>query len=260
MGVAEIPAWWNVGGTAFHECVREWELSEERPSADTQAERFAHHLANATADAVLSHPNCPSMSMWRAARGREDRTWWLDNGPEMVANYVLAQQGREYEILVLPNTAAPAMETEFDLDLGAEPDGYVLPPIKGFIDQILIWPRTGDITVRDLKSGSTMPADSFQLKVYRLAAERALGIDGARWFGDYWRARKGASTSPVLLDDVAAIEAEVRYRTRAMDEQERRGYYAPNPSNLCGSCGVRAHCPTVEPAAWARFARLNGTS
>jgi hypothetical protein len=258
-GVPEVPAWWNAGGTAFHECVREYEMArgtEREEDTDWHAERFAHHLAEATAQMVLDDKTGSPLSQWRAARrGTENRDWWLDHGPEMVAKYVAAQQGREYEVLTIDG--AVGMEWGFEVELIPG-----LPAVKGFIDHVLVWPKTGEITVRDLKSGSSAPADPFQLSVYRLALEH-LGVTATRWWGDYWMGRKGAPTRAWDLSDRDRLSEGVAYRLRAMDAQERAGYYAPNPSSLCNACGVLRACPAHGLATalpWSRVTPQQLTS
>lgn len=254
-GIAEKPAWALVGGKAFHECVREWETRSSGDviiSADAQAERFPHHLAEQTAAEILS--SGVPLHEWRASGkasqaypDKENRAWWLDKGPEMVAQYVLAQEGRESEVLRLADGETLALELGFMLRL---PE---LPPLKGFVDQALYFPRHDAIIVRDFKSGASTPVDTFQLKVYRLALEYVFGITAAKWFGDYWQARKGEATKGVNLTDVGRVTAEVRYRTQVMDEAERAGYYPPNPGNFCSSCGVRPHCPAMSDQPYATW-------
>ena len=253
-GIREVPAWWNVGGTAFHETIREWETEQaltqgEARSADATAERFPHHLANAIADEILRDDNRTSMSKWRAGGkeskqypNKEDRVWWLDHGPEMAAKYVLAQEGRDSEVY----RTADGLALELGFLWQIKPDVVELPPLKGFIDQVLYFPRTDSILIRDFKSGSHTPVDTLQLKVYRLALEQVFGITARKWWGDYWMARKGYPTKGLDLTDSAKCEAEVRYRLHAMDMAEELNLYPPNPSSLCSSCGVRPHCPAMS--------------
>lgn len=261
-GVAETPALWNAAGTAFHECIREWEtiniasLTEGShvavPLADDQAERFAHHLAEQIAKTVLE--TGVNFSTWRVAKGgKEDRTWWLDNAPAWVANYVTAALARESAIHDI--AGVPAMEVEFLWTPAPS-----LPPVKGFIDQVHRFPN-GDILIRDLKSGSSRPVDPIQLMVYRLALEDEYGVtvpSGARWWGDWWMARQGRAVGDYYsgktldLTDRSAVEAQVFNRLAIMDAAERSGFYMPRPSISCTSCGVRAACPVMGDPATAR--------
>lgn len=262
--VPEVPALWNAAGTAFHECIREWETNRlvaesshgeaTVPTADYQAERFAHHLAEQIAKQVLDTGT--NFSSWRVAKGgKENREWWLDNAPAWVANYVTAALARESAILDV--AGMPGMEVEFLWTPGACVGGIGLPPVKGFIDQVHRFPND-DILIRDLKSGSSRPVDMLQLMVYRLALEDEYGIQAPRWWGDFWMARRGEavgdyySGKPVDLSDRAAVEREVFNRLAIMDTAERAGLYLPNPSTSCTSCGVRAACPVMGDPATAR--------
>src|SRR6185503_1430001 len=209
-GVPQGSAWWFVAGKAIHETIREWETERAAPigsgiierSADAAAERFPHHFANAIASEIIER-NVP-LKNWRAGGrtstdypNREDRTWWLDHGPEMVAKYVLAQEGRESEILRLADGQTLALELGFIW----HPDLGELPPVKGFIDQVLYFPRTDAVLIRDYKSGSSVPVDPLQLQVYRLALEDVFGITAAKWWGDFWHMRKGVATKGWDLTD-----------------------------------------------------------
>lgn len=255
-GVRAKPAWFFVGGTAFHECIREWETMLADPtlpptSADAIAERFAHHLAQATAATILE-TGVP-LHEWRvggrsskAYPNKEDRSWWLDKGPEMVAQYVLAQEGRASEILRLDDQTLA-------LELGFlwQPAGGELPPVKGFIDQVLYFPRTDQIIVRDLKAGASTPIDPLQLQIYRLALEQVYGIKATKWWGDFWLGRNGEATRGWDLTDAVKVEAAVRYRLHSMDVAETLNLYQVNPGNGCSSCGVRAHCPAMSDEPFA---------
>lgn len=265
-GVPEPPAWWNVAGTAFHECIREWETEAASPvgtrtagrTADEQAERFPHFLAESIAETVLRTGIGPHE--WRVGGrvsqqypNKEDRAWWLDHGPEMVARYVLAQEGRESEILRLADGETLALELGFMLKL----DG--LPDLKGFIDQVLHFPQRDAILIRDFKSGSSIPRSRLQLKVYRLALEHVFGITAAEWWGDYWQARKGEATKGYNLTDYASVFDEVHYCSTTMDTSERLGLYLPNPGNNCSACGVQAHCPAMSDQPYATWRRPAST-
>jgi len=221
-------AWWNVGGTAFHEIAEEI-LTRGVPLADWRA----------GGRESKAYPN------------REDRSWWLDNGPEMVAKYVLAQEGRTSEILRLVDGSTLALELGFMW----RPAAAGLPPVKGFIDQALIFPDADTILIRDLKAGSQMPVDTLQLKLYRLALEDCFGVKARKWWGDYWHGRKGAATRGLDLTDRARVEEEVTYRLDTMNRAELAGLYLPNPGTNCSACGVREHCPAVsdkQHATWRR--------
>ncbi len=262
-GVREVPAWWNVAGTAFHETIREHEtlaaIGPRTPTADEAAKRFPHFLAEQIAQTVIDTGVGPHD--WRAGGrkseaypNKEDRSWWLDKGPEMVAQYVVAQEGRGCEVLRMPDTSPEPIGDALALELGFMWDpGHGLPPVKGFIDQVLYFPASDGIIVRDLKSGSQVPVDRLQVAVYRLALEDCFGVTATRWWGDFWQARKGKESTGWDLSDRAKVEAFVHNRLRVMDAAERLGIYPANPGNNCSSCGVRPHCPAMSDEPFATW-------
>lgn len=253
-GQSSVPAWWNIGGTAFHETIRWWEtgLADGHWSTpDATARKFELVFADELAKVILANPNV-SPSEYRAAnKGTEGRDWWRDHGPTMAADYVTGQDGREFSVLKLaPDTLA--LEIGFTVNIGGI-------DVKGFIDQALIHNQTRAVQVRDHKTGSRLPDDPIQLQIYAIALRRIFGINAPIW-GNYWRARRTArreagETSPMLID-VDAIEPIVAWRVREMDRADAAGMYPPRPSSFCGSCGVRGLCPAMGPPESRRLDML----
>ena len=249
----EIPAWWNIGGNAFHAAVRWWEFehAEGRThSEDETARQFELAFSDELAKVVLANAGSNIRpSDYRAARGgSEDRDWWRDHGPSMAADYVTGQRGRTAEVLRLSPDVL-ALELGFTVSIGGV-------DVRGFIDQALVEPGTGAVVVRDHKTGSRLPEDPLQLQIYAIALRRVFGVDRPLW-GSYWRARRSTKrepgqTTPVRLD-VDEIEPVVAWRVREMDRGERAGVYPARPSSFCSSCGVRGLCPVMGPAATRRM-------
>ena len=255
---SEVPAWWNIGGNAFHEAIRWWEFDHAEGvthSEDETARKFELAFADELAKVVLANVGSNIRpSDYRAARGGlEDRDWWRDNGPAMAADYVTGQRGRTAEVLRLgPDVLA--LELGFTVDLGGI-------PVRGFLDQALILPGTGAVVVRDYKTGSRVPDDPLQLQIYAIALRRVFGVDRPIW-GAYWRARRSTKrepgeTQPVLID-VDDVEPIVAWRVREMDRAERASVYPARPSSFCNSCGVRGLCPVMGPPASRRTDLLVG--
>jgi len=242
--VDQRPAWWNAGGTALHSVIELWErarLGGRSYSRQWAAGQFAQELDNEAGR--LERTSGVPASEWRvAARGREDRLWWLVQGALMVEHYVMAQQQRTYEIAMLTD-GRPGIEVEFLAYFGAV-------PVRGFVDQV-IRDADGRIGVRDLKSGATAPVGSIQLPTYAHAMV-LLGLAPEVAWADYWLARKGAPSAAVNLAryPLAAVE----YQVGAMDHAERAGVYLPRLSDLCRACSVKAACPTQTgqwPDGWS---------
>lgn len=261
-GHAQSPAWWNVGGHAFHYAIEWWERMrwediEATPSIEDTVQVYVDAFAT---EMVELEAVFPDVSSWRAAKkGAEGKDWWLNNGAGMVERYVrqntvlrqaafapvLEHQARDAEILgvigpgsVVGRTSVhdiPALELPFMLDV----DGVM---VKGFIDQAFI-SRNGDVRVQDLKSGARWPTDSFQLGVYAHALERCYGVP-CRW-GSYYQARQAATK----VYDVRLLHPwdQLVYRFHTMDRAENAGIYLPRVSSFCVSCGVRSVCPMHVP-------------
>lgn len=249
----QIPAWWNIGGNAFHETVRWWEFEHAEGtthSPDETARKFELAFSDELAKVVLANAGSNiGPSQYRAAnRGTEDRDWWRDHGPTMAADYVTGQVGRETDVLRLSPDVL-ALELGFTVNIGGI-------DVTGFIDQALIVPSTGAVIVRDHKTGSRIPDDPLQLQIYAIALRRVFGVDRPIW-ANYWRARRTTKrepgeTKPVLID-IDDVEPIVAWRVREMDRAERAGVYPARPSSFCGSCGVRGLCPVMGPPETRRL-------
>lgn len=251
---------WNVGGLAFHHAVEEWERGRvliEPPltpiTPDEAAERWRYHWTDQYAAAVL---RSGSPTEWRVAnQGREDREWWLDHGPQQVAAYVQAQQGREYRVM-----QTPTGELGLELDV-ITPASLLGVPVRMIIDQVLHYPSTNDVTIRDLKTGSRMPVDPGQRQFYRLGAAWAMFGDlesehVRNWYGDYWNARAEKATPAIRLN-ADEILPEVRWRIETALNVVADNQFTPSPSYLCSSCEVRRFCPTMGDVDVKRPLRLS---
>lgn len=242
-GEQEVPAWWNVGGTAFHATIEAWERGRadgrEWGSGATR-EYFSQALEDG-AEAVETSSGIRRRD-WRAAnKGTENGAWWADKGAEMVNSYVLAHTFPNSvdmcgELLI--KIGAPCLELPFSVTIaGVE--------IKGFIDQVRVLELPGEgsvILVRDLKAGKSTPGGSFQLGVYAQALRQQYGIT-LPMMGEYWMARKGEATVPVDLDKYWPPHA-IAYQVTMAQRQRQAGIFAPSPSTFCGACGVSEACPT----------------
>lgn len=264
----ERPAWWNVGGKAFHACAEEI----NRYAADDMTAYKANHDALTSNELWLKHfdaqiaeqcaatPDHP-MDTWRAAnKGSEHYDWWRVEGPVMVQKYVIwlssmiaegwriatAPDVKRYPATELHSTV-PVIEYETRLDVGLQ------VPNLSIIDLALS--RTSnnpdselhaygqEVLIVDLKAGNSAPKDTFQLGVYGWCALAAgIAQHPAQVRGAYYRARRGELT-PVLpvLDLHPWPDVVQRYRDQ--DAMERQGIYMPNVTTFCGGCGVRDLCP-----------------
>jgi putative RecB family exonuclease len=247
-GVSAQPQWAFVGGRAFHSAVEEIErFADTAPvghfadavSTFDRGALWGAHLNREMSAVMQANPEWP-MDSWRAsARGQEGYTWWLGEGPDMLDRYMRmrAEWDQNWAIARAPD-GMPIIEYEFVLNV----DGV---PLRGVIDSAWINRDTGALRVRDWKTGARAETETLQLRAYGYALWLAAGSPvhaSDAWTGDYWYARKGASSEPIplLTDDGWA---ELRYRVHAMDRADRGNVHLPRPSTFCGGCGVKHACP-----------------
>lgn len=244
-GEQERPAWWNVGGTAFHATIEMWErsvLAGILPgSGDAQA--VFSEVFNAGIDVLETRSGVPR-TQWRAAnKGTENEAWWREKGALMVNSYVLAHsdptQAISYgDVAEFAGPHSAGLELPFKIDAaGIE--------LIGYIDQARV--TQWGWLVRDLKSGSRTPSSTFQLGVYAHALRIQYGVTDPI-YGEYWMARKGEATQPVDLLKLWPWGAIV-YQAHQAERGRRAGLFPAVPSSFCGSCGVREACPT-QTGAW----------
>lgn len=239
--VPRRPAWALVGGKAFHAATEELDHmglgGTWITDFDLLKQLWAEHFAKAIeeelehADKAFQDP-----SEWRASGratkanpNKEDRAWWNENGPSMLANWVSWRLNNPaWEIAEIGGK--PAIEAEISGPIGTS------MPLLGYIDRVFYNPATRAHMVLDLKTGAHIPRDTMQLGTYSLFLELLFGIR-PQW-GCYWMARTGVTTPPVdltrewpaerLIHDLKGAEAVVR-------------------SNSLG-CSVGQYCPTSAVA------------
>ncbi|MEO3862652.1 PD-(D/E)XK nuclease family protein [Acrocarpospora sp. B8E8] len=232
--VPSLPAGWLAQGTAIHEAADAWEKSGRlMPIPDAQEVFRTTWIAElAEADAVE-----PDRTKWlvggrkKVVNDLRDR---YNGGLDQVATYINYNlEDTSLAPYVMPDGTIAA-EVGFEIEFR---DIAVL----GYIDVIMEDTRTGELIVRDIKSGAKVPAVPFQLIVYRKALAE-LGIE-ARW-GDFFMTRDGKPTRPIDLTtlDEKWIEEWFVRQVRLAEQ----GLFLPNPGDACRTCGVAPHCPVLR--------------
>lgn len=252
--MTDLPAWWNVGGNAFHRGVELYErarvLAGDDPEPvgwdDESASRRWRELFDAETTRLLAESDVP-MPQWRAASsGKEGQSWWYDKGPEMLVQYVRAARKRPERLVVLGDVIG--VEIDFVADLGGIPTRMI-------VDQLLWNPARQQLVVRDLKSGSRLPSDPMQLQAYAIGLQQRFGAvlpsGVAQWVGRYWDARKGIDAAERVLDRPEQVAAAGE-RMRQFDAAERAGIYLARPSAFCVSCSARSACPIMAGISTSR--------
>lgn len=222
--VPQEPAWFLLGGSAFHKGTEildgRDDFLQSLPIGDEYLdELWEDCIADQIKEALEVQPD---HRRWRVAGITKDRPkgqdvdWWMDNGPQMLRNYVDWGHGDLGKPL--------SIEEEFHVWFGDI-------EVRGFIDRVYAH------RIVDLKTGSKA-ASIFQLGIYHAALLEKNGE--APQFGGTFSGRDGKLSRPmdlslwtpeyagkVLGNLQRAIEAEV---------------FIPQPSFSCQNCSVRIGC------------------
>lgn len=262
-GAQERPGWSAVGGTAVHACIEAIELVEAADTGEGYFPRTDRTNANirqlwteqfgrAIAATQKENPDYP-IETWSAAKsGKEDRTWWDLDGPEMVHRYLAwranwTAQGWE---IAHAKDGRPAVEIESLSTIKGVPK-----PVKLVIDQVWFHRQSGQLAIVDIKSGSTAQPDYFQLATYALALTGVLADEyvpyvGTAPKGAFWDARSGQLGPLVRLIERHPDE-EVAMRLAAPARMDAAGLYIANVEGGyggCNSCPLKRACPVGSRA------------
>lgn len=226
------PAAWLAQGIAFHSTAEVWEASLRTITEDDLVMYYLTEYDRIIAESSEREPDLKRWMTGGRTKTTDDIERRRERGSDMVVAYLrYAEQAPER---VWPYMGEEvATEVEFELDLA----GLM---IKGYIDQILIWPD-GRLTVRDLKTGSKRPDSAFQLGVYALAVEQDYGTL-PRW-GDFYMLKDGKPDSRVDLS-LYTRERVTRW-FHSMDAAVKAGVFIPNPGDACRTCAVSDYCPVM---------------
>lgn len=244
------PMWAGLGGAAAHACVREFEEAwfAKRAAGDPFraswdgvatffSEKFRRHFTEAIAAEALetTYP----MSQWYAGSKNEDRDWWLDNGPRMVYDYVMKQEGRTMHVLALPD-GSPALEVHATMIIAGH-------PWQGYVDRIMYDPNARAIVIEDDKFGASWPQDKQQIDTYGHWAERILlpmlpelDVSGGVWARYYMgRSAQYIHHEKVRVRTPFSLIERRYYTLRLLNVAK---LYQIKPSNMCKACSVFSGC------------------
>lgn len=185
----------------------------------------------------------PDQWMTAGFRPKQDKLWWVQNGPGMVKAFIDWYESRP-EITVWETPAGiPAIELPLHVTFGTV-------PVKMAIDAVF---QAGSaLIITDFKSGSRVPVDPGQLGMYASGIELAYGIRPR--YGWYFMTRGirgknkeivGYTTPPLDLSEpqfsVPFITKELEMLNRGIENE----VYLPHVQELCRMCGVRRACAAV---------------
>lgn len=229
MSVPQSPAWWFIGGSAFHRATElidtdeidspnvAWEVAWTAQYKQELADVDDESTVRAGGRASKQYPN------------RENREWWEDNGPILVNQYMQWKTDSGYQPL--------HVELEFDTTI------YDVP-VRGFIDRVYVNPD-GEMVVVDLKTGQREPASQLQLATYRVALLKQydMHVD----YGSYYMARKGT------LGVTWALHKYNEDMIGKWYHDAKRGIeseiFIPHVTSMCQTCSVAPYCVAVGGTA-----------
>lgn len=261
LNTAEVPAWWNVGGNAFHAAVERIERGVHAGELPLGIADVAG-LWDATLTLHIAGEESGSQvdsTLWRTGgRGLENGAWWQVEGLAMLQRYVASHDAKWRERYVIASLAdspdheidggpgVPAVELGHRLILGRT-------AVDLRIDQVWFDRETGRYRIVDLKSGATGQSSRLAMALYAHAwAEMAspgrtlAGPIGAAFYD----ARAGSHD--LEIEDVRAewpLPVVTQMSGAAMAIVEA-GLYLPRISGskgfgTCGSCTHSKICPAV---------------
>ena len=195
-------------------------------------------------------------SSWHVAnKGLEGYDWWRVQGLDMIQRY-LALHNNEWRathtMLQVPadpsgtspnGPRVPALELLFSITAGSTAIITEGRMDAAWLSTAPEHGATAVVEVVDYKAGKSLPADHFQLVEMGQALRRFLPVNFALPIvGRYYRARLGAYTPPITLDEKAGV-AEIDYRYQAAQRAMKNAVFAPHVDNMCSSCGSVDICP-----------------
>ena len=266
------PAYYNVGGSAFHACV---ELVERRRlglvSHGTVDQVLAGDLAACAAlfvhnfdleiAAALRESGIP-VEKWKVGgKGTEGDAWWRHNGALMLRDYVAWSEARHAEGWAIYNAPGRlGIELELNEPIGNDLATGQQVMLNARLDQVWFrWVTGGPVPtlhlhIEDNKSGAKLTADTFQLGLYGHALSRAILRDlppsGVQLHvtASYYDARNGKSSDPIEPLTAHSWD-EITYRALTTLAMHANGVYPANPNAAyggpCGLCDVRHRCPIM---------------
>jgi hypothetical protein len=238
--IPEAPGWAQIGGHAVHTTTEHFDsIGDLGPDPALVRKLFTENFATEIESQINRYEGRFQPQDFHAAGraskrwpNKEDDSWWLENGPLFVHNWLNFHRTSPYSIAVINDL--PAIELHATVELGGL-------PVELYIDRVMVSPS--GLVIIDLKSGANMPKDDMQLAIYAEGLMQQYGIERPRW-GQYFDCRKAVAGRSYDLDSWPKARLDHEFsQVRRMQEE---GIFLANPSNLCSSCGVKEFCITMK--------------
>lgn len=232
------PAAWFAQGTSVHDAIERWEATG-RIYGEAEVRQWWRTSWDAEIARMTEEE--PDLSRWltggrtRADVDIQNREKKGETQALAYVDWALSQADRWRVLEYLPGEYA--CEVPFEMTLNG-----VL--IVGYIDQIVEW-QDGQVSPRDIKTGTKLPSSPRQLGVYRVAMQKTLGLDAL--YGDFYMSKNNDVTSPADLSRYT--EERVTAWFTDLDAMVDQGRFIPNPGDICRVCGVARFCDLLGPEA-----------
>ena len=230
--VWQRPAAWLAQGSAVHEAAEAHERSGRTLTVEQAQDVFTDSYAKHINEAAEVTPDFRAWFRSGPYAGEADIERRYGIGMEQVTRYINWYEQHPHEVIWVAPDGTPGIELGFDIDL----DGVL---VRGFIDAIILDEETGDVIVRDNKTGNH-PGDDFQLGVYAVAVAETYGVDRPL-LGDYWMGKSGKPTLP--FDISVWTRDRVAKAFRELEDNIQAGRFDPQPEpSKCRFCDVAWAC------------------
>lgn len=164
----------------------------------------------------------------KANPNKEDATWWNDQGPIWVEQYIMWRRNNpDWKIWTTPQ-GARAIELELNPVIADV-------PVKMVIDRV--FEVNGQLVIIDLKTSARRPTSDLQLGFYKVGLEQVLGVEVN--LGNYWMSRDAGTGEMIDLSRYNLSMLE--YMVSGFDKARKAGVFLPNLSS-CSFCGLTEHC------------------
>lgn len=221
---------WFVQGTAVHSALEAYERSFRRLEVGDVVRAYEDAWRR---ELSASQERQREEKMWMVGGRKklaEDIETRFEMGREQVVGYVTHNpaSARLRPAELVPGEAA--VEVGFELNFGEF-------RVRGYIDYIMEDQETGALYPMDVKTGSRMPVNPFQLATYGIAVTELTG-EPVEWAG-YWDCRNNKRHDV----QVTNFDHEtVRNWYRQLHNGIKAESFLPNPGDGCFVCPVRPSC------------------
>ena len=226
------PAAWLAQGSAVHVAGEMYERSGREMTLAEMEDIFRESYAEEITKYTEETPNFEYWFRSGPYGGERDIERRYGIGLEQCGKYKTWYDKHPNEVIWISEDGTPGIEIGFDVDL----DGV---PVRGYIDAVILDEETGEITVRDNKTGNT-PGDDFQLGTYKVALEIEYGLEGIE-HGDYWMGRSGKPTYPYKIGEWT--KERITEEFHKLEENIQAGRFEAKPeASKCMFCSVNTSC------------------